>query len=83
MNARDRQILNALGEGRGQIICGCGDTLTVDGIPCADQNTSLRLMWAGHIKRGKDGKFGQRVPAVLGPAGVAALAPHPRTAVAA
>lgn len=73
MTARDQQILHAVASGHAQIVCGCGDSLVIDGLPCCDQPTALRLLWTGLIARGAQGEFGQTVPAVLTDAGMAEL----------
>ena len=77
VSRRDRAVLRAVAAGRCQVSGGCGTTLVIDGLCCADQFAGARLTGAGLIAVPglADG------PARLTPAAVALLAtPEPRRA---
>jgi hypothetical protein len=49
MSKRDRAVLRAIAAGRCQVSGGCGTTLLIDGLCCADQFAGARLTGAGLI----------------------------------
>lgn len=49
LNNRDRAVLRAIAQGRCQVSGGCGTTLLIDGLCCADQFVGARLVHAGLI----------------------------------
>jgi hypothetical protein len=49
LNNRDRAVLKAIAQGRCQVSGGCGTTLLIDGLCCADQFVGSRLAHAGLI----------------------------------
>ncbi len=71
---RDRAILRAVGSGTAELACSAQPDLFVDGRSCCDQGAVRHLARAGLIGPAVAGAIGQRVPAVLTPAGRAALA---------
>jgi len=78
VSKRDRAVLRAVAAGRCQVSGGCGTTLVIDGLCCADQFAGARLTGAGLIA--VPGSAGG--PARLTPAAVALLAtpePPPRS----
>ena len=70
LNKRDRAVLRAVAAGRCQVSGGCGTTLVIDGLCCADQFAGARLTGAGLIAA--SGSTGG--PARLTPIAVALLA---------
>jgi hypothetical protein len=82
LNHRERATLAAVAAGRAQISCSCEPDLFVDGLSCCDQGTVRRLARLGLIEPVSAGAHGERVPAVLTAAGMAALN-EPGTIVAA
>jgi len=70
LSKRDRAVLRAIAAGRCQVSGGCGTTLLVDGLCCADQFAGARLTGAGLIAA--SGSTGG--PARLTPIAVALLA---------
>lgn len=77
LNHRSLAMLRAVVAGRAQLSWGREPDLFIDGVPCCDQFTAHTLAHAGLIKHQRPGAFGDRVPAVLTAAGLAALAPTP------
>ena len=74
LSKRDRAVLRAIAAGRCQVSGGCGTTLLIDGLCCADQFAGARLTGAGLIAA--PGSAGG--PARLTPTAVALLAaPEP------
>jgi hypothetical protein len=67
-------MLRAVVAGRAQLSCGREPDLFIDGVPCCDQFTAHTLAHDGLIEHQRLGAFGDRVPAVLTPAGLAAIA---------
>jgi hypothetical protein len=80
MNYRALAMLRAVDEGRGQLSCSQEPDLFIDGVPCCDQFTAHALAHDGLVAPAHSGSFGQRVPATLTPAGLAAIAPAPAAA---
>jgi hypothetical protein len=73
LNHRERATLAAVAAGRAQISCSCEPDLFVDGLSCCDQGTVRRLARLGLLEPVSAGAHGERVPAVLTTAGIAAL----------
>ncbi|HEY2059972.1 MAG TPA: hypothetical protein VGH57_16510 [Amycolatopsis sp.] len=73
LNHRERATLAAVAAGRAQISCSCEPDLFVDGLSCCDQGTVRRLARLGLLEPVSAGAHGERVPAVLTAAGMAAL----------
>ena len=73
LNHRERATLAAVAAGRAQISCSCEPDLFVDGLSCCDQGPVRRLARLGLIEPVSAGAHGERVPAVLTAAGMAAL----------
>ena len=73
LSKRDRAVLRAVVAGRCQVYGGCGTTLVIDGLCCADQFAGARLTGAGLIA--VPGSAGG--PARLTPAALALLALEP------
>jgi hypothetical protein len=76
LSKRDRAVLRAIAAGRCQVSGGCGMTLLVDGLCCADQFAGARLIGARLIAA--PGSAGG--PARLTPTAVALLAAPDRSA---
>ena len=49
LSKRDRAVLRAVAAGRCQVSGGCGTTLVIDGLCCADQFAGARLTGAGLV----------------------------------
>jgi hypothetical protein len=73
-------MLRAVVAGRAQLSCGREPDLFIDGMPCCDQYTAHTLAHDGFVKHQRPGAFGDRVPAVLTAAGLAAIAVTPAAA---
>jgi len=73
-------MLRAVVAGRAQLSCSREPDLFIDGVPCCDQYTAHSLAHAGLIEPAYRGDLGERVPAVLTPAGSAAIDPSPAAA---
>ncbi|SDY95830.1 hypothetical protein SAMN05421504_1088 [Amycolatopsis xylanica] len=71
---RAQAMLRAVVAGRAQVSCSCEPDLFIDGVSCGDQFTAHALAHAGLITASRLAAIGQRVPAALTPAGLAALA---------
>lgn len=80
LNHRALAMLRAVVAGRAQLSCSREPDLFIDGMPCCDQYTAHTLAHAGLIEPAYRGAIGQRVPAVLTPAGSAAINPSPAAA---
>ncbi|HET9140206.1 hypothetical protein [Actinophytocola sp.] len=80
LNHRALAMLRAVDEGRAELTCSREPDLFIDGVPCCDQFTAHLLSHDGLIEPAHTGHFGQRVPAVLTTAGLAAIAPAPAAA---
>ena len=77
---RTLAMLRAVAAGRAEIACSCEPDLFVDGLPCCDQMAAHALIHAGLVRQSRPGLVGSRVPAVLTPAGYAALRTQPEAA---
>lgn len=77
---RARSFLRAVAAGRGQLACSCEPDLFIDDMSCGDQFTAHALTHLGLIRPARPAPIGQRVPAVLTPAGWSAL--HPESVAA-
>ena len=80
LNHRALAMLRAVVEGRAELSCSQEPDLFIDGVPCCDQFTAHDLAHDGFIEPAYTGTLGQRVPATLTAAGLAALAPAPAAA---
>ena len=73
LSGRDRAILRAVAAGGAQLQLGTEPDLFFDGRCCCDQSAAHHLVRAGLITAATLGLVGQRVAAVLTPAGHQAL----------
>lgn len=73
LSHRALAMLRAAAAGRAQLTSSCEPDLYVDGLPCCDQPAARALTHAGLLQPARPALVGQRVPAVLSPAGLAAL----------
>ena len=73
LSGRDRAILRAVAAGEAQLQLGAEPDLFFDGRSCCDQTAAHYLVRASLITAATLGLVGQRVPAVLTPAGRDAL----------
>lgn len=73
MNYRALAMLRAVEEGRAQLTLSREPDLFIDGVPCCDQFTAHTLFHDGLLVPAHSGPIGQRVPAALTPAGLAAI----------
>ena len=73
LSARDRAILRAVAAGGAELQLGTESDLFLDGRCCCDQSAAHHLVRTGLITAAKPGLTGQRVAAVLTPAGQHAL----------
>jgi hypothetical protein len=80
MNYRALAMLRAVDEGRAHLTLSQEPDLFIDGVSCCDQFTAHTLSHDGLIAPAQSGAIGQRVPATLTPAGVAAIEPAPAAA---
>jgi hypothetical protein len=69
LSGRDRSILRAVAAGGAEITLGAEPDLFFDGLCCCDQSAAHYLVRAGLIGSATLGLIGQRVAAVLTPAG--------------
>jgi hypothetical protein len=69
LSHRDRAILRAVAGGSAELVGGTEPDLMVDGRCCCDQLAARRLAHAGLIAGAAPAALGQRVPALLTPAG--------------
>jgi hypothetical protein len=74
LSGRDRAILRAVGAGGAELVLGVEPDLFLDGRCCCDQSAVHRLVRSGLITAATLGLVGQRVVAVLTPAGTQVLA---------
>ena len=74
LNHRALAMLRAVVAGRAQLSCSQEPDLFIDGVPCCDQFTAHALAHDGLIEPVYTGDVGQRVPAALTAAGLAAIA---------
>lgn len=80
LNHRALAMLRAVDAGRAELSCSQEPDLFIDGVPCCDQFTAHALAHDGLIEPAYSANIGQRVPATLTPAGLAAIAPAPAAA---
>ena len=80
LNHRALAMLRAVVAGRAQLSCSQEPDLFIDGVPCCDQFTAHELAHDGLIEPAYNGVFGQRVPATLTAAGLAAIDSTPAAA---
>jgi len=80
LNHRALAMLRAVDDGRAELTCSREPDLFVDGVACCDQFTAHLLAHDGLIQPARTGLPGQRVPAILTSAGLAAIAPAPAAA---
>ncbi|MQA10434.1 MAG: hypothetical protein GEU98_18145 [Pseudonocardiaceae bacterium] len=73
LSHRERALLRAIGEGRGELIYGCEPDLAIDGYWCGDQSAAHHLAQRGLIAPAQPTSVGSRVAAVLTAAGIALL----------
>jgi hypothetical protein len=73
LNHRALAMLRAVVAGRAQLSCSQEPDLFIDGVPCCDQFTAHVLAHDGLIEPAYTGDVGQRVPATLTAAGLAAI----------
>jgi hypothetical protein len=73
-------MLRAVVAGRAELSCSQEPDLFIDGVPCCDQFTAHALAHDGLIEPTFTGRIGQRVPAALTAAGLAAIEPAPAAA---
>lgn len=73
LNHRERATLRAVARNTAEITCSCEPDLFIDGLAFCDQNTAHQLVRRGFIAAVRQGRAGERVPAMLTDAGHAAL----------
>ncbi|WP_020664321.1 hypothetical protein [Amycolatopsis benzoatilytica] len=73
LNHRERATLTAVAHGRAEMTCSCEPDLYIDGVPCCDQFTAHRLARLALVVPQRSGRRGERVPALLTAAGLAAI----------
>jgi hypothetical protein len=73
LSGRDRAILRAVETGSAELGWGAEPDLLLEGRYCCDQPAAHRLVRAGLIAPARVCAAGQRVPAVLTPAGLREL----------
>lgn len=71
--SRHRAFLRAVAAGRGTLSWSCEPDLFIDGLSCGDQPLAHQLVRVGLMAPERHGMPGERVPAVLTPAGVLTL----------
>jgi hypothetical protein len=69
LSVRDRAILRAVEQGRGELVWGSEPDLFLDGRYCCDQSAVHRLVRAGLIAPARAALVGERVSAVVTTAG--------------
>ena len=74
LSGRDRAILRAVATGPAELGWGTEPDLVLEGRYCCDQHAAHRLARAGLIAPVRVCAAGQRVPAVVTPAGLRELA---------
>lgn len=73
LNHREWATLRAVGLGRAELTWSRQPDLFIDGLAVCDQTCAHRLANLGLIATARDGRPGERVPAVVTKAGEAAL----------
>lgn len=80
LNHRERATLRAVARGAAEITLSVEPDLFVDGLACCDQATVHRLARRGFIVAQRQGRAGERVPALITDAGLVALGVETRRA---
>lgn len=80
LNHRERATLRAVARNTAEITCSCEPDLFIDGLAFCDQNTAHQLVRRGFIVAVRQGRAGERVPAMLTDTGHAALDATPAAA---
>ena len=70
--ARHRSMLQAIADGRGELVCGRTPSLSVDGLWC-DFTATVELFTGGLFRPVREAAFGASAPAVLTPSGAQVL----------
>jgi hypothetical protein len=70
--ARHRAMLQAIADGRGELVCGRIPSLCVDGLWC-DFTATVELFTGGLFRPARDAAFGSSAPAVLTATGAQVL----------
>jgi hypothetical protein len=73
LTGRPRSFLRAVAAGRAMLTVSSEPDLFIDGLSCGDQPLAHQLAHLGLLAPGCTGGLGERVPATLTPAGLAAL----------
>jgi hypothetical protein len=73
-------MLRAIGAGRAQLTCSSEPDLFIDGVPCCDQFTAHALAHRGLVQPKHPAAVGDRVRAMLTPAGRALVVVEPAAA---
>lgn len=73
LSFRALALLRAVAAGRADLTASREPDLFIDGVSCGDQFTAHSLAHSGLIRASRPAAIGQRVPAVLTPAGRAAI----------
>ena len=73
LNHRERATLKAVARDTAELTCSVEPDLFIDGLAFCDQNTAHQLVRRGFIAPERSGRAGERVPAVLTDAGLAAI----------
>lgn len=82
LSDRERALLRAIADGRGELIGSCEPDLAIDGYWCGDQSAAHHLAQRGLIAPAHPMQVGVRVAAVLTASGLALLNSRHRSAVA-
>lgn len=70
--ARHRAMLQAIADGRGELVCGRTPSLSVDGLWC-DFTATVELFTGGLFRPAREAAVGTPAPAVLTVSGVEVL----------
>ncbi|MGW4213566.1 hypothetical protein ACWEIJ_36675 [Lentzea sp. NPDC004789] len=70
--ARHRAMLQAIADGRGELVCGRTPSLSVDGLWC-DFTATVELFTGGLFRPAREAAFGTPAPAVLTASGAQVL----------
>lgn len=70
--ARHRAMLQAIADGRGELVCGRTPSLTVDGLWC-DFTATVELFTGGLFRPAREATAGSSAPAVLTTSGAQIL----------
>jgi hypothetical protein len=80
LSHRALAMLRAIAAGRGKVSWSSEPDLFIDGVPCCDQLTVHDLAHRGLVRPQFPAAVGERVPAMLTPAGRAMVAEAPAAA---